>query len=97
MTKTTEMKVAALRAILPTEGVSYETLKLLTEHNATVPSISTLRKYGLLAIVREETYEEFITAEAAAKFDPNQLAAWGWFPEDGGYTYIHGRKFYGLA
>lgn len=97
MTKTTEMKVAHLRAILPAEGVSYDTLKAMTEHNATVPSISTLRKYGLLTIVREETYEEVMTAEAAAEFDPDQLAAWGWFPEDGGYTYIHGRKFYGLA
>lgn len=97
MLKSTESKVRNLRAIFPKDGMSYRDLMSLTAGNKLYPSYSTLKKYGLLEVLREETYEEVMTQETAELFGEEQLTGWGWFPEDCGWTYVHGYKIYGLT
>ena len=56
-------KVNNLRAMIGENGVTYNELERMTYRNDSVPSISTLRKYGLLKVVREEEYEDTMTEE----------------------------------
>ncbi len=97
MTKTTELKVNNLRALIPETGITYDHLLAITTHAAALPSITTLRKYNLLQVVSEMTYEETMTMEKADQFDPAQLIDWGWFIDGDHWTYIHGLKYYKVA
>ena len=97
MTKTTELKVNNLRARIPETGVTYDHLLAITLHAPALPSITVLRKYNLLKVVSEMTFEETMTMEEANRFDPAQLIDWGWFVDGDHWTYIHGLKYYKVA
>lgn len=97
MTKTTELKVSILRARIPETGITYDDLLAITTHAPTLPSVTVLRKYDLLKVVSEMTYEETMTMEEADQFDHAQLIDWGWFVDGNHWTYIHGIKYYKVA
>ena len=88
-------KIENLRALIG-DGVLYETLDRMTYRNPNVPSISTLRKKGLLTVVRETTYEEIMPLETANALTPEELTGWDWDEDIKRYVYIGLIRYYGI-
>lgn len=93
-------KVNNLRAMIGENGVTYNELERMTYRNDSVPSISTLRKYGLLKVVREEEYEDTMTEEEWDNHDmcyDYYSSEWNWNEERELYVYSEIIRFYGIG
>ena len=89
-------KIENLRNLLNSNGVRYDELERLTYRNENVPSISTLRKYGLLIVVREETYEDTMTDEESEEMDCEEMNDWDWDDDRNLWVYTETVRFYGI-
>lgn len=92
-------KVNNLRAMIGENGVLYDVLERMTYRNDSVPSIATLRKYGLLKVVREEEYEDTMTEEEWDNHDmyyDYTSADWNWDEKRELYVCFGIIRFYGI-
>jgi len=93
-------KVNNLRAMIGENGVCYDELERMTYRNESVPSISTLRKYGLLKVVREEKYESTMTEEEWDNYNmyyDYHADEWNWNEERELYVCSEIIRFYGIG
>ena len=91
------MKIENLRNMIG-NGVDYKELERLTYRNDKVPSISTLRKYNLLTIVRTEEYKYEITEEEREEWecDDGYFDDGDWDEEKEKYIMIIKVNYYGI-
>lgn len=98
MTANMMKKVETLRSMI-SDGITYNTLKELTFRNEELPSMSSLRKYDLLKVVREEKIEETMTAEewenACMEYD-YYSSEWAWDEERELYVFSEVVRYYGI-
>ena len=98
MTTTMLNKVETLRALIG-DGVTYDRLVDLTFRNDAVPSITSLRKYGLLKVVRTETYTYEMTEEeweCEEWAEDDDVEDWEWNEEKGAYVWTQTVNYYGV-
>jgi len=94
MTNEMMMKVENLRNMIG-GGVDYKELERLTFRNEKVPSISTLRRYNLLTIVRTEEYKYEIPEEELEDWD-GYFDEGDWDEEKEKYIMIIKVNYYGI-
>ena len=94
MTNEMMMKVENLRNMIG-DGVDYKELERLTFRNEKVPSISTLRRYNLLTIVRTEEYKYEIPEEELEDWD-GYFDEGDWDEEKEKYIMIIKVNYYGI-
>ena len=98
MTNEMMMKVENLRNMIG-DGVDYKELERLTFRNEKVPSISALRRYNLLTIVRIEEYKYEMTEEELEEecgCDDDYFNEWEWNDEEEKYIMIIKVNYYGI-
>lgn len=94
MTNAMMEKVENLRNMIGAGGVRYCDLEEMTWRNDSVPSISTLRKYNLLVVVREVEFED--TAEENELEVDDFENDWQWDEDRNLYVLRETVRYYGI-
>lgn len=63
MNTATATKIENLRALIPADGLTMDAIMRLTYRAENLPSVTTLRKYNLLKVVRIESIVSTMTEE----------------------------------
>lgn len=101
MNTATAAKIENLRALIPSEGLTMDTIERMTYRAENLPSVATLRKYDLLKVVRVESMVSTMTEEEmvdACEEDPDfgWDSSWAWDEAAGLWVCKEEIKFFGI-
>ena len=98
MTNNMMEKVENLRKYLEGKKLTYDQLFEILRGNDQFPSMTSLRKHGLLKVVEHKEIEFTMTDEEASyqEYDDTDDSEWDWDEDRNVWVYMYSVDYYGI-